>query len=220
MVSVLYIRVSHWIAIESNCPKIIRLDRNNRVMSYDPEISGDTNNDQVNSIAKDAIKLFRSGLTLIVVYFAILSFVKSTGEAAAVKSTVSSDYTIYGIIFWTGSMTTCIVTYAGARWALITDEKSVLSVIQREDILFNLITMALTGLLASLLSFISGVVEGLYNYGGSSGNLPVPIIMTIILISPIFLLGFYIVAIVMIGLLREVNSWIDERLDDMLEIIS
>lgn len=196
------------------------LCENNKVMSYDPEISNDADSDIADSIADDALQLFKSGLTLAVIYVTLVSLILRDGGAEAISTILNSSYTTIGVIFWAGSMTTCLVTYWGARQSSSNSEVDSSSIFSAKNIQFNYPTMVLFGLLVSLFSLMFGIVEGWYKaYEGISGSIPVSVPIVIIIGSISYLFGGYVGLHLLLGFVNWILSETNDKLNNIIEYL-
>lgn len=84
-------------------------------MSEDQRKIGTGERDTLRAIANDALKVFRAGLFLIVIYISILSLTLRTGGVEYIRNILDSFYTINGIVFWVGSVTSSVLTHRMAR---------------------------------------------------------------------------------------------------------
>jgi hypothetical protein len=115
------------------------------------------------AIANDALRTFRAGLFLIVIYISIISLTLQTGGVEFVENIVNSYYTIIGIIFWIGSMTVAIFTHRTARRVTLQDHYPQLGRIDDKFDVLNLSTTSTFGILISVFSLIMGLLEGWVN---------------------------------------------------------
>jgi succinate dehydrogenase hydrophobic anchor subunit len=136
------------------------------------------------AIADDALKTFRAGLFMIVIYISIISLTLQTGGSEYVQNIFNSSYTIVGIIFWIGSLTVSVFTHRFARRVTLKDHYPQLGRIDDKFDVLNLSTTSTFGLLVAVFSLIMGLLAGLSNtISDTSGSIGVGQPLSIIAIS-------------------------------------
>lgn len=161
-------------------------------MSKHKEKIGAGERDSLGAIADDALKVFRAGLFLIVIYISILSLTLRTGGTEYIKNIINSVYTINGIVFWIGSVTSSVITHRMARRITLQEQYSQLGRIDDKFDVLNFSTAGTVALLVSVFSLIFGLLEGWANtVNESAGSIGIAQPIGIIALSFVFVLGIY-----------------------------
>ena len=161
-------------------------------MSEDNEKIQSGEREALGAIADDALKMFRAGLFMIVIYISILSLTLRTGGAEYIKNIINSGYTIIGVTFWVGSVTVSVLTPRAARRITLQDHYSQLGRVDDKFDVLNLSTAGTVGLLISIFSLIFGLLEGWANtVNESAGGIGIEQPIVIIGVSFVFVLGIY-----------------------------
>ncbi|MUV88399.1 hypothetical protein GJ631_18030 [Natronomonas sp. CBA1123] len=155
--------------------------------------------DALGAIADDALRTFRAGLFLIVIYISIISLTLQTGGAAYVENIINSFYTINGVVFWIGSMTVCVFTHRAARRITLKENYPQLGQIDDKFDVLNLSSTSTFGLLISVFSLIMGLLEGWANTINDTSR-------TIGFEQPLLIVGF---SVVMVSILYSAFSVLD-----------
>ena len=163
------------------------------------------------AIADDALKTFRAGLFMIVIYISIISLTLQTGGSEYVGNIINSAYTINGIIFWVGSLTVSVFTHRFARRVTLKDHYPQLGRIDDKFDVLNLSTTSTFGLLVSVFSLIMGLLEGWSNtINDTSGSIGIeqPLLIITLSVAVVFLIYTAFSALDMIrgkwGPIREI----------------
>ncbi|REA01258.1 hypothetical protein DEQ92_18080 [Haloferax sp. Atlit-6N] len=148
--------------------------------------------DALGAIAGDALKVFRAGLFMIVIYISILSLTLRTGGVDYIENIIGSFYTINGIVFWVGSITSSVLTHRMARRVTLQEHYSQLGRIDDKFDVLNFATAGTVGLLISVLSLIFGLLEGWSNtVNPSAGGIGIDQPLLIVGFSLLFVLSIY-----------------------------
>ncbi|MGB9986051.1 hypothetical protein [Salarchaeum japonicum] len=151
------------------------------------------------AIANDALKTFRAGLFLIVIYISIMSLTLQTGGVEYIENITDSFYTINGIVFWIGSVTVSIFTHRTARRITLKEHYPQLGRIDDKFDVLNLSTTSTFGLLISVFSLVMGLFEGWANTVNNTS-------MTVGIEQPLLIVGF---SIIMVSVLYFAFSVLD-----------
>jgi len=151
------------------------------------------------AIAADALKTFRAGLFMIVIYISIISLTLQTGGNEYIVNIIDSFYTINGIIFWIGSVTMSIFTHRTARRVTLQDHYPQLGRIDDKFDVLNLSTTSTFGLLISVFSLMMGLLEGWTNTINDSSG-------TVGFEQPLLIIGL---SVVMVSILYSAFSILD-----------
>lgn len=161
--------------------------------------------DALAAIGDDALKVFRAGLFLIVIYISILSLTLRTGGTAYIVNIVNSFYTVNGIVFWVGSISVSVLANRMARRTALKNNYSQIGMGHDKFDILNFSTAATVGLLISIFSLIFGLLEGWANtVNDSASGVGIEQPIGIILFSIIFVTSIYTV-LSLIDLAR--NRW-------------
>lgn len=146
----------------------------------------------IGTIGDDALQIFRAGLFMIVIYISILSLTLRTGGAEYIENILNSFYTINGIVFWIGSVTSSVLTHRMARRIALQEYYSQLGRIDDKFDVLNFATASTVGLLISVFSLIFGLLEGWSNtVNESAGGVGIEQPIIIIVFSFSFILAIY-----------------------------
>lgn len=152
----------------------------------------DGERDALGAIAGDALKVFRAGLFMIVIYISILSLTLRTGGVDYIENIVNSFYTINGIVFWAGSITGSVLTHRMARRVTLQQSYSQLGRVNDKFDILNFSTASTVGLLISVFSLIFGLLEGWANtVNPSAGGVGIHQPLLLVGFSFVFILGIY-----------------------------
>ncbi|WP_092634231.1 hypothetical protein [Haloplanus vescus] len=150
--------------------------------------------DALGAIADDALKVFRAGLFMIVIYISILSLTLRTGGVDYIENIVNSFYTLNGIMFWAGSITSSVLAHRMARRVTLQQNYSQLGHVNDKFDVLNFSTASTIGLLISVFSLIFGLLEGWANtVNPSAGGVGIQQPILIIGFSFVFVLGIYVI---------------------------
>jgi hypothetical protein len=170
------------------------------------------------SIAGDILDLLKSGLTIALLYAAIIPLTIQFENGEAISAIFDSNYTAMAILFYSGSMTTCVYGYAAARRLSYEDDEDSSIFFQQEIVELHYPTMILFGLVISVFLAVFGIVQGWYvAYQGLSGSIPIWIPISIIVGSVFYLFVGYGGGLLLIGLTTWVNSEVDEKMEIILD---
>ena len=144
------------------------------------------------AIANDALKVFRAGLFLIVIYISILSLTLRTGGVEYIRNILDSFYTINGIVFWVGSVTSSVLTHRMARRITLQEHYSQLGRVDDKFDVLNFATAGTIGLLIAVFSLMFGLLEGWANtVNESAGGIGIEQPIGVVALSFVFVLGIY-----------------------------
>ena len=161
-------------------------------MSEDSSQIGDGERDALGAIADDSLNVFRAGLFMIVIYISILSLTLRTGGVEYIENIVNSFYTINGIVFWAGSITSSVLTHRMARRVTLQQNYSQISKVDDKLDILNFSTASTVGLLISVFSLIFGLLEGWANtINPSAGGIGIRQPLLIIGFSFVFILSIH-----------------------------
>ncbi|QCS43019.1 hypothetical protein [Natrinema versiforme] len=164
---------------------------------------GANERDSLRAIGDDALNIFRAGLYLIVIYISILSLTLNTGGSDYIENVINSSYTINGIVFWIGSLTSSILTHRMARRVTLQEHYSQLGRIDDKFDILNFATASTVGLLISVFSLIFGLLAGWSNtVNESSTGVGIEQPIAIIGLSFIFIVSIYSILSI-IDILRD-----------------
>jgi len=150
--------------------------------------------DALDSIASDALTLFRTGMFLMVIYLSVLSLTLREGSTEFITFVLNSSYTAYGFSFWLGSIALCALTYRAARRTALQDEYAELGLIEDKFAVVNYISTCVFGLLFALVSLLFGLFNGWANMvSGSVAGIPITTPIVLILISIFLVLAINVV---------------------------
>lgn len=148
--------------------------------------------DAVGAIADDALKVFRAGLFMMVIYISILSLTLRTGGADYIENIINSIYTVTGLVFWAGSVLGSVLTHRMARRITLQQNYSQLGRIDDKFDVLNFSTASIVGLLISVFSLIFGLLEGWGNtVNGSSSGASIYQPLGVLALSFAFILVIY-----------------------------
>ena len=172
-------------------------------MSIDKEKIETSERDALGAIAEDALEVFRAGLYIIIIYVSILSLTLRTGGVEYVKNIINSFYTINGIVFWVGSITSSVMTHRMARRITLQEHYSQLGRIDDKFDVLNFSTAGVIGLLISVFSLIFGLLEGWAStINESSSGIGIEQPIGVIGFSLIFVLSIYSI-LTIVDILRD-----------------
>ncbi|WP_336135280.1 hypothetical protein [Natronomonas amylolytica] len=161
-------------------------------MSEGSHSIGDGERDALGAIADDALGVFRAGLFMMVIYISILSLTLRTGGVDYIENVVDSFYSINGIVFWAGSITSSVLTHRMARRVTLQNNYSQLGRIDDKLDILNFLTASTVGLLISVFSLLFGLLEGWgKTVNPSSGGVGIHQPLLIISFSFAFILAIY-----------------------------
>lgn len=166
----------------------------------------------IGAIGDDALKIFRAGLFMIVIYISILSLTLQTGGRDYVENIFNSFYTINGIVFWIGAMTVALLTHRIARRVTLMEEYTQIGEVSDKFDILNLSTASTFGLLISVFSLIVGLWEGWANTIRDS-------YMGIGIRQPLMIIGVSVIAVFSIYSVFLVLDWIRQRWGPIRKII-
>lgn len=181
-----------------------------------------TQSDQANadSIAGDILNLFKSGLTIALLYAAVIPLTIKFENGQAIAEIFNSHYTALAVLFYGGSMTTCVISYASARRLSYEDDPNSSLFTNKELVQFHYPTMILFGLVISVTLGIFGIVQGWYEiYDGVSGQIPIWFPLLILFGSIGYLFVSYAGTRLLIWFVKKVNSWIDKQIESILNLL-
>jgi hypothetical protein len=180
-------------------------EQNDKIKSDEKEALG--------AIANDALKTFRAGLFMIVIYVSIISLTLQTGGVNYVENIISSFYTINGIVFWIGSMTVSVFINRTARRVTLKEHYPQLGRIDDKFDVLNLSSTSTFGLLISVFSLITGLWEGWINTVNDTS-------VTVGFEQPLLIIGL---SVVIVSILYSAFSALDvirERWGPIRKILS
>lgn len=173
---------------------------------------GDGERDALGAIADDSLKIFRAGLFMIVIYISILSLTLRTGGVDYIENIIGSFYTVNGIIFWAGSITSSVLTHRIARRITLQQNYTQLGKIDDKYNILNFSTASIVGLLISVFSLIFGLLEGWRNTVNSSAG-------GIGIYQPLIIIGFSFVFVLSIYSVLSILDMIRDRWGPIRKIL-
>ncbi len=172
----------------------------------------DGERDALGAIADDALKVFRAGLFMMVIYISILSLTLRTGGVDYIENIVNSFYTVNGIVFWAGSITSSVLTHRMARRVTLQQHYPQLGRIDDKFDVLNFSTASTVGLLISVFSLIFGLLEGWVNtVNPSAGGIGIH--------QPLLIVGFAFVFILSIYSILSVLDMVRDRWGPIRKIL-
>jgi len=168
-------------------------------MSDQNDKIGTSEREALSEIASDALKIFRAGLFMIVIYLTIISLTLRTGGTNYVENIFSSRYTLIGIMFWTGSMMVSVFTHRRARRVTLMDQYSHLGRINDKLDVLNLSSAGSFGLIISVFSLIVGFWEGWLNTINKSS-------ITVGVEQPLIIIG---ISVLLVAIIYNIFSLLD-----------
>lgn len=165
----------------------------------------------MSEVAEDALSIFRINIFLIGVYVSLAAFLSRTN--GDVTQLVDSYYTILGLFFWFGTISSSILSYRSSRLRSINDSNRIGP--SQKQLVRNVASSGL-GTLIVVVLLSMGLWEGT---SGSSVPIQVPIMLFILSLGVLGLVqGTLQVSAKLLEIYAIVSSWASEYLVSKLGI--